>query len=80
MKQMKPLLNELNSGGDVARAEVVAFLEEGGATHHMETVIDASVVPAARVYYVDLRGIGPRIPMSWVRDDLSIHNEQPTRK
>ena len=56
--EMKALLPYLTAGGDVYRAQVVGFFEEGGAVARAEVVIDATTSPSRQAYRKDLRLAG----------------------
>jgi hypothetical protein len=64
--QMKTLLPNLTCGGQVYRAQVIGYFEEGGPIARAEVVLDATVRPPRPVSWTDLRlhGRGPS------RDDL----------
>lgn len=52
--QMKALWEKLTTGGDVFRAQIVAFSEKSGTVRRAEIAIDAAVTPARQVFYKDL--------------------------
>jgi len=52
--QMKLLLPYLNCGGQVYRAQVIGYFEEGGPLARAEVVIDATVTPPRPIYWTDL--------------------------
>jgi hypothetical protein len=58
LQEMKALLPYVTTRGDVYRAQVVGFFEEGGAVSRTEVVIDATASPARQVYRKDLRLAG----------------------
>jgi hypothetical protein len=53
--QMKTLLPYLTGGGQVYRAQVVGYFEEGGPIARAEVVLDAAVTPPRPVLWTDLR-------------------------
>ncbi len=55
LPQMKTLLPYLTCGGQVYRAQVVAYFEEGGPVARAEIVLDATLTPPAPVAWTDLR-------------------------
>lgn len=59
---MRALLPYLTAGGDVFRAQVVGFCDEGGSLAQAEVVIDATVSPPRQVYYRDLQLTGRGFP------------------
>ncbi len=59
LDQMKALLPYLTTGGDVFRAQVVAWLGDSGPSARAEVVVDATVSPPRQVYWKDLRLLGP---------------------
>ena len=58
LDQMKKIMPYVTAGGDVYRAQVVAFFGHGGPFARAEVVIDATVSPTRQVYYKDLRLLG----------------------
>jgi hypothetical protein len=62
LAQMKALLPYLTAGGDVFRAQVIGYLDEGGAASRVELVVDATSRPPRRVYWKDLRLFGHGYP------------------
>ena len=69
LERMTKLLPNITVGGDVVRVQIVAFVDEAPPAHRVETVIDASVRPACRRYYRDLRMLGRGFPEQFVRGD-----------
>lgn len=63
LAQMKTLLPFVTCGGDVARAQVVGFLDETGPSMRVETIIDATARPPRQVYWKDLRLLGRGYPL-----------------
>jgi hypothetical protein len=61
LAQMKALLPYVNCGGQVYRAQVIGYFEEGGPMARVEVVVDATVTPPRPVSWTDLRlrGGGP---------------------
>jgi DNA uptake protein ComE-like DNA-binding protein len=53
--QMKALLPYVTCGGQVYRAQVIAYFEEGGPVARAEIVLDATLTPPAPVSWTDLR-------------------------
>ncbi len=51
---MRALLPYLTTGGDVYRAQVIGYYDEGGPQVRSEVVIDATVAPARLVYFKQL--------------------------
>jgi hypothetical protein len=66
LAQMKALLPYLTCGGRVYRAQVIGYLEDGGATSRAEVVVDATVTPPKPVSWTDLRVRG----RGFSRDEL----------
>lgn len=58
LEQMKAMLPFVTCGGDVYRAQVVGFFDDGGPVGRAEVVIDATSDPPRQVYYKDLRLLG----------------------
>ncbi len=58
LPQMKTAFPFLTCGGDVYRAQIVGFFDEGGPTYRMEVVFDATQTPPRVVYMKDLRILG----------------------
>ena len=58
LDRMKRLWGKLTVGGDVFRAQIVAFSETSGAARRAEIVVDASVIPPRQVFYKDLTMLG----------------------
>ena len=58
LEQMKKLLPYITTGGDVYRAQVVGFFDDGGPVARAEVVVDATVSPPRRVYWKDLKLFG----------------------
>jgi len=57
-QQMRQLEPYLTCGGDVFRAQVVAFSSDSGLVARAELVLDASVSPPRQVYWKDLGLLG----------------------
>jgi hypothetical protein len=59
--QMKALLPYVTCGGQVYRAQIIGYFEEGGPMARAEVVVDATVTPPRPVSWTDLRlhGRGP---------------------
>ena len=62
LARMKALLPYLTTGGDVHRAQIVGFFNDGGLSARAEAVIDATIHPARQVYYKDLTVFGRGYP------------------
>ena len=60
--KMKEILPYLTVGGDVYRAQIIAFSETSRLSHRIELVLDAAVSPARRVYWKDLQVLGRGYP------------------
>ena len=58
LDKMKELLPYVTVGGDVYRAQVVGFFDDGGPFARAEIVVDATADPPRQVYYKDLRLLG----------------------
>ena len=58
LKKMKEIYPYLTVGGDVYRAQVVAFSEESRLSQRVELVLDASRESARRVFFKDLQILG----------------------
>ena len=58
LEKMKQLLPYVTVGGDVYRAQVVGFFDDGGPFARAEIVVDATADPPRQVYYKDLRLLG----------------------
>jgi type II secretory pathway component PulK len=58
LRQMKAAFPFLTCGGDVYRAQIVGFFDEGGPTYRLEVVFDATQTPPRVVYMKDLRILG----------------------
>jgi DNA uptake protein ComE-like DNA-binding protein len=58
LEEMKKIMPYVTAGGDVYRAQVVAFFDHGGPFARAEVVIDATASPTRQVYYKDLRLLG----------------------
>ena len=56
---MKKLMSIITSGGDVYRAQVVGFFDEGGPADRVEVVIDATQSPPVVRRRWSLRELGP---------------------
>jgi hypothetical protein len=59
LERMKSLMPYLTTGGDVYRAQVAGFFDRSGPVVRAEMVVDATRRPARRVYWKDLRLLGP---------------------
>lgn len=55
MKRLEPYVT---TGGDVVRAQIVAFYDEQSPWMRMESVLDSTRSPTRRVYYKNLRNLG----------------------
>jgi hypothetical protein len=64
LPRMKALLPYLTCGGDVVRAQVVAFFDRPGQVARAEVVVDATTRPARQLYWKDLRLLGAGYPLS----------------
>ena len=62
LETMKKLMPYVTGGGDVVRAQVVAHFDKPWPTARVETVIDATTVPARQLLWRDLRFYGPGYP------------------
>jgi len=60
---MKALEPYLTTGGDVYRAQVVGFFDEGGPAGRVELIVDATTETPRRVYWKDLRMLGRGYPL-----------------
>lgn len=58
LQQMKSLMRYLTTGGDVFRAQVVAWFDDSGLSARSEVVIDATNTPPRQLYWKDLRLLG----------------------
>jgi len=58
LAQMRRLLPYVTTGGDVGRAQIIGFYDRRSPVMRLETVIDATELPARQVYYKDLRPLG----------------------
>ena len=58
LDKMKELLPYVTVGGDVYRAQVVGFFDDGGPFARAEIVVDATADPPRQLYYKDLRLLG----------------------
>ncbi len=58
LEKMKQLLPYVTVGGDVYRAQIVGFFDDGGPFARAEIVIDATADPPRQLYYKDLRLLG----------------------
>jgi len=58
LEGMKRLMPFLTGGGDVFRAQVVAFFDDSDLSARAEVVVDATVSPARQVYWKDMRLLG----------------------
>ena len=58
LDKMKELLPYVTVGGDVYRAQVIGFFDDGGPFARAEIVVDATADPPRQVYYKDLRLLG----------------------
>ncbi len=61
-EQMRAMLPYLTCGGDVFRAQIVGYFDEGGAASRVELILDATSSPPRRVYWKDLRLFGHGYP------------------
>lgn len=55
LQQMEQLLPYITTGGDVFRARVEGFFDDGGPVARADVVIDATASPARQLYRKDLR-------------------------
>lgn len=62
LEQMKTLMPYLTTGGDVFRAQVVAFFDDSDLSARAEIVVDATVAPPRQVYWKDVRLLGRGYP------------------
>lgn len=62
LNKMKEIFPYLTVGGDVYRAQIVAFSEQSRLSHRVELVLDASRENARRVFYKDLQILGRGYP------------------
>ena len=76
---MKRLWPKLTTGGDVFRAQIVAFSETFGAVRRGEAVIDATVSPPRQVFYKDLtmygRGFSSAVLTNRPREDRTLDGD-----
>jgi hypothetical protein len=62
LNKMKELFPYLTIGGDVYRAQIVAFSEASRLSQRVEIVLDASHSPARRLFWKDLQVLGRGYP------------------
>ena len=58
LEEMKELMPFVCAGGDVYRAQVIGYYDEGGPTARIEVVFDATNQPAAVVFWRDISHLG----------------------
>jgi hypothetical protein len=59
MRKVEPCLT---AGGDVYRAQMVGYYDDGGQSIRAQVVVDAAHSPPRVVYWKDLRILGPGYP------------------
>ena len=59
LETMKALTPFLTTQGDVYRCQIIGFLARPGPTKRVEVLVDATSRPARRIYWRDLRVLGP---------------------
>ncbi|NQT12839.1 MAG: general secretion pathway protein GspK, partial [Planctomycetes bacterium] len=57
-EQMKALMPFVTAGGNVFRAQVVGYFDEGGPAARIEVILDATTSPAQVVFWRDLTHLG----------------------
>jgi hypothetical protein len=63
LPQMKVLLPYVTAGGNVFRAQIVGYFDDGGPAARAEVIIDATRPPARQLYWKDLKMLGPGYPL-----------------
>ena len=63
LDEMKTLMPFVNTGGDVYRAQIVGYFEDGGASARAEVVIDATPALPRVVFWRDISHLGRGYPL-----------------
>jgi DNA uptake protein ComE-like DNA-binding protein len=63
LDEMKSLMPFVNAGGDVYRAQVVGYFEDGGASARAEVVIDATAALPRVVFWREISHLGRGYPL-----------------
>ena len=63
MEQMRQLIPFINGGGDVYRAQVVGYFEDGGAAARAEVIIDSTELVPRILSWRDISHLGRGYPM-----------------
>ena len=58
LQEMRTLVPLVTCGGDVYRAQIVGYMEQGGAAHRSEVVIDATTINPKVVAWRDMSHLG----------------------
>jgi len=74
LAKMREILPYVTAGGDVHRAEIVGFFDDGGPTARFEVVIDAAVRPARPLYWKDLRPLGAGYTVEMIGAELEMRS------
>src|SRR5690606_29646218 len=64
LEQFRQMLPHITTGGDVFRAQLIAWRPAGGPYRRVEVVIDATEDPARRIVWNDLSAYGAAIPVA----------------
>ena len=63
LEQMKALMPYVNAGGNVFRAQVIGYFDEGGPAARLEVVIDATATPPRVISWRDISHLGRGYPV-----------------
>ncbi|OHB79216.1 MAG: hypothetical protein A2V98_11115 [Planctomycetes bacterium RBG_16_64_12] len=63
LDEMKNMMPFVTGGGNVYRAWVVGYFDQGGPTARIEVVLDATTSPARVILWRDLSHLGPGYPL-----------------
>ena len=66
LEQFREALPYITSGGDVYRAQLIAWRPTGGMYRRAEVICDATRPRARRLAYRDLSAFGAAIPVAWL--------------
>lgn len=58
LEEMRTLIPLVTCGGDVYRAQIVGYMEQGGAAHRSEVIVDATTVNPKIVAWRDMTHLG----------------------
>jgi hypothetical protein len=58
LQQMKNLEKYVTCGGDVYRAQIIGYFDDGGVAARIEVILDVSAQPAKVLFWRDISNLG----------------------